>query len=177
MIIEFLRKPKNTGSIISSSRYLVNEMISHISTDGAVIELGAGSGVITKKLASIASVKVIYTYENNENFHSALGNIDKTICFSDLFTIKDMHKNEKIKTIISSIPFVNFSDESRNQALNDISDVLDEDGRFIQYTYFNKCPFGTVDLHKNNLKIKKTKKVWLNFPPATVFVYEKNNPK
>lgn len=177
MIIEFLRKPKNTGSIISSSRYLVNEMISHISTDGAIIELGAGSGVITKKLASIPSVKVIYTYENNENFHNALENIDKTVCFSDLFTIKDMHKNEKIKTIISSIPFVNFSDESRNQALNDISDVLDDDGRLIQYTYFNKCPFGLEDLHKNNLKIKEIKKVWLNFPPATVFVYEKNISK
>lgn len=174
VIIEFLKKPKNTGSVIPSSRYLVNEMVSHISADGAVIELGSGSGVITKKLASLESVKVIYAYENNEKFHHALQKIDKTVCLSDLFTIKDKHKDEKIKTIISSIPFVNFSAENRSKALNYISTVLDDDGNFIQFTYFNKCPFGLAYLEENNLRIKKTQKVWLNFPPATVFVYEKN---
>lgn len=175
MIIEFLKKPKNTGSIIPSSRYLVNEMVSHISSDGSVIELGSGSGVITRKLASLESVKVIYAYENNERFHHLLEDIDKTVCLSDLFTIKDKHEKDKIKTIISSIPFVNFSSESRNKALNYISTVLDDEGQFIQFTYLNKCPFGIEHLHENNLKIKKIKKVWLNFPPATVFVYEKES--
>lgn len=158
-----------------SSRYLVNEMVSHISTDGTVIELGSGSGVITRKLASLDFVKVIYAYENNLTFHPLLEGIDKTVCLSDLFTIKERHKNEKIKTIISSIPFVNFSDESRSKALNYIRTVLDDDGQFIQYTYLNKCPFGLEDLRGNNLKIKTIKKVWFNFPPATVFVYEKEN--
>ncbi len=65
MIIEFLRNPKNTGTIIPSSRFLVNEMISHVSKEDTLIELGAGTGVITKRLALIESVKTIYTYENN----------------------------------------------------------------------------------------------------------------
>ncbi|MDD9195967.1 hypothetical protein PVK62_08995 [Aliivibrio sp. S3MY1] len=175
MLIEFLRNPKNTGSVIPSSRFLVNEMLSHISKEDTLIELGAGTGVITKKLASIESVKTIYTYENNDIYHRALKNIDKTICLSNLFTMKEQHKNQKIKTIISSIPFVNFSIESRNQALNDISKILDDDGLFIQYTYRNRCPFGDKYLCKNNLKIKNVKKIWLNIPPATVFVYEKIN--
>ena len=173
MIIEFLRNPKNTGSVIPSSRFLVNEMVSHISEEGIVVELGAGTGVITKKLALIDSVKTIYTYENNDSFHSSLKNIDKTVCLSDFFTMKKQHKDEKIKTIVSSIPFVNFSAESKRKALNDISAVLDCNGRLIQYTYLHRCPFGDEELKVNNLNVKHIKKVWLNFPPATVFVYEK----
>ena len=175
MIIEFLRNPKNTGTIIPSSRFLVNEMISHVSKEDTLIELGAGTGVITKRLALIESVKIIYTYENNNIYHNKLKNIDKTICLYDLFSMREQHRNEKIKTIISSIPFVNFSIKSRNQALSDISKVLDDDGLFIQYTYRNQCPFGKEYLYQNNLKIKNIKKVWLNIPPATVFVYEKIN--
>ncbi|MEC6815023.1 class I SAM-dependent methyltransferase [Photobacterium toruni] len=175
MIIEFLRNPKNTGSVISSSQFLVQEMISHISPENTIIELGAGSGVITRKLAEIQAIDTIYTYENNPIFHKSLVKIDKTICVSDLFTMKQRHKNQKVKTVISSIPFVNFSTETKTKALNDISTVLDHGGKLIQYTYLNRCPFGKDNLHQNKLMLTATKKVWLNFPPATVFVYEKND--
>ena len=175
VIIEFLRNPKNTGSVISSSQFLVQEMISHISPENTIIELGAGSGVITRKLAEIQSVDTIYTYENNPIFHKTLLKIDKTICVSDLFTMKDRHQHQKVKTIISSIPFVNFSTETKAKALNDISTVLEHGGKLIQYTYLNRCPFGADNLRENKLMQTNMKKVWLNFPPATVFVYEKNN--
>lgn len=173
MIIEFLKKPKNTGSIIPSSKYLVDEMISHVDQSSVVIELGAGSGVITKRLSSLNSVNVIYSYENNISFHDKLKKIDKTICCNDLFSMKDTHANEKVNVIISSIPFVNFSSDARSKALDEISSVLSDDGILIQYTYRNRCPFGESFLKKKNLQIKKTKKVWFNFPPATVYVYER----
>ncbi|WP_283598760.1 class I SAM-dependent methyltransferase [Photobacterium phosphoreum] len=175
MIIEFLRNPKNTGSIISSSQFLVQEMISHISPEGTVIELGAGSGVITRKLATVQSVDTIYAYENNSIFYKSLTKINKTICVSDLFTMKERHQHQKVKTIISSIPFVNFSTDTRTKALHDISAVLDHGGKLIQYTYLNRCPFGVENLHNNKLILTKIKKVWLNIPPATVFVYEKDD--
>ncbi len=173
MILEFLKKPKNTGSVIPSSRYLVNEMVSHVIPAGAVIELGAGTGVITKKLSTLQGVDVIYSYENNKRFHNALKKIDKTVCYDDLFSMKDMHKDEKVKTVISSIPFVNFSEEGRNSALEQISAVLDDDGVLIQYTYLNKCPFGKSVLDSVNLHLVKSARVWFNLPPATVFVYKK----
>ena len=175
MIIEFVRNPKNTGSIISSSQFLVQEMISHISPEGTVIELGAGSGVITRKLATVQSVDTIYAYENNSIFYKSLTKINKTICVSDLFTMKERHQHQKVKTIISSIPFVNFSTDTRTKALHDISAVLDHGGKLIQYTYLNRCPFGAENLHNNKLILTKIKKVWLNIPPATVFVYEKDD--
>ncbi|MCD9476479.1 methyltransferase [Photobacterium phosphoreum] len=175
VIIEFLRNPKNTGSIISSSQFLVQEMISHISPEGTVIELGAGSGVITRKLATVQSVDTIYAYENNSIFYKSLTKINKTICVSDLFTMKERHQHQKVKTIISSIPFVNFSTDTKTKALHDISAVLDHGGKLIQYTYLNRCPFGAENLHNNKLILTKIKKVWLNIPPATVFVYEKDD--
>lgn len=175
MIIEFLRNPKNTGSVISSSQFLVQEMISHISPEGTIIELGAGSGVITRKLATIQSVDTIYAYENNQIFYKSLMKIDKTICVSDLFTMKERHQHQKVKTIISSIPFVNFSTSTKAKALSDMSAVLDHGGKLIQYTYLNRCPFGADNLSQNKLILKKIKKVWLNIPPATVFVYEKDD--
>ena len=173
MIIEFLKNPSNTGSVIPSSRFLVDEMVSHISKKGPVIELGSGSGVITRKLASMRSVSTIYAYENNDEYHHSLKNIDKTICLSDLFTMAATHRNKKVDTILSSIPFVNFSGENRKKALNIISKTLDDDGVFIQYTYLNRCPFGHAALQENNFKVKQVKKIWLNIPPATVYVYEK----
>ncbi len=173
MILEFLKKPKNTGSVIPSSRYLVNEMVSHVIAGGPVIELGAGTGVITKKLSTIDGIDVIYSYENNVRFHDQLKKIDKTVCYADLFSMKDMHQNQKVKTVISSIPFVNFSDENRLNALDEISTVLEEGGVLIQYTYLNKCPFGQSALDNVNLHLEKSSRVWFNFPPATVFVYKK----
>lgn len=150
-------------------------MISHISPEGTVIELGAGSGVITRKLATVQSVDTIYAYENNSIFYKSLTKINKTICVSDLFTMKERHQHQKVKTIISSIPFVNFSTDTRTKALHDISAVLDHGGKLIQYTYLNRCPFGVENLHNNKLILTKIKKVWLNIPPATVFVYEKDD--
>ncbi len=173
MIIEFLKKPKNTGSVIPSSKYLVDEMISYVGQSDVVIELGAGSGVITKKLSSLDTVDVIYSYENNVSFHNELKKIDKTICCHDLFSLSATHQEEKVKIIISSIPFVNFSKEARSKALDEINAVLANDGILVQYTYRNRCPFGAQFLKSKNLKIKTAKKVWFNFPPATVYVYER----
>ena len=148
-------------------------MVSHIVGTGPVIELGAGTGVITKKLSAIDSVDVIYTYENNKKFHNDLKQIDKTVCYDDLFTMKYAHGEQKVKTVISSIPFVNFSAESRQRALESISSVLDQNGVLVQYTYLNKCPFGEALLRENQLELRSARRVWFNFPPATVFVYQR----
>src|SRR4051812_21621204 len=58
-----IRNPRTTGAILPSSNRLAREMVSHVSlrADELVVELGAGTGVVTGALieAGIDPTKII----------------------------------------------------------------------------------------------------------------------
>lgn len=168
--------PRQTGAICPSSKALAKEMTSHVVQDknGLVVELGAGTGVITHALS-----KVVVNLENMiviECSNILVQNLrdrfpGHRIINGDASKLRSLLENEtkEVNTIISSLPLRSLPRKMTETILNEITTILSPGGRYIQLTYsFRNIP--------NTLsKFDKifTKRIWNNFPPARVDVWAK----
>lgn len=177
---QFVRNPRNTGSIMPSgnrlSQYIAQQAVSHMQQSGAqqLIELGPGNGVITNAcLAAGISAKKIICIECNPTFAAAL-----KIRFSQTQIIQDSAENlveileylgiQQPSVIISSLPLRSLPKACAQRIRNAISSSLTAHGRLIQYTYGLSQPF----MHHQNLKPVNKKIILRNIPPAVAWTFK-----
>lgn len=177
---EFIKHPRYTGAIAPSSPKLAKEMVSQIDfqTAKCIVELGPGTGVFTKEMMKnkqndtqviLVEINEIFAkdlrreYANEPNVHVIEGSAEN---------LQNLLEELQIKTvdcIISGLPFTSLPNEVSSRILTDVKNVLIETGRFItfQYSLVKKAFF------QDAFTKTKCRKVWLNIPPAYVFVCEK----
>ncbi len=170
-----IHNPREMGAIFPSSSFLANEMAAHVlkNREGVVVELGAGTGVITQALLS-AGVQAsnIIIVESSASFVKKLRRRFPAIRViegnaADLMTLLSFEKRE-VHTIISSLPLRSLHKPMAESILQQINLRLSQDGRYIQYTYsFNDDPFFALANYRRII----SKRVWMNFPPARVEVW------
>ena len=167
--------PKGTGAVLPSSKRLAYEMASHVklSNESFVVELGAGTGVITKAmLMSGVNPKQIIAIEYasrlanqlQENFPDIeviKGNA------ADLIKLLD-EKSQHVDTIISGLPLRSLPEETVQSVLSEISSILSSGGRYIQFTYDIRSD---SSYYPENFHLKRSKIIWWNIPPAKVEVF------
>jgi phosphatidylethanolamine/phosphatidyl-N-methylethanolamine N-methyltransferase len=171
----FFLNPRTTGAIFPSSPYLARSMANCISKNksGYVLELGPGTGVITKAILQsgildnqLISVELAphFTQELKKQFPAI------TVIEGDATRLSELVKDKQpIHTIISSLPLRSISKENRELIFTEIQKVLIPGGQFIQFTYSMKK---AVDYYPHNFKLTKSFIVWRNIPPARVTVFE-----
>jgi phosphatidylethanolamine/phosphatidyl-N-methylethanolamine N-methyltransferase len=77
---------------------------------------------------------------------------------------------ESVGAVISSLPLLNFPIEEAEALAQKIRSVLQPQGNWVQYSY---------RIHKlrtrgaSSFRLRASKIVWLNFPPARVSVFQK----
>lgn len=172
---QFINDPKNIGSLLPSSRYLVSEMTEIICENDAVVELGFGDGCITKKIV-FNKCRYLGVYDNNESFVSNLKMLNilpESHIMNDAFDINRQHALHSLDIVISSLPLVNFSYDKRLELISKVSNVLKRNGKFVMFSYKFKFPLNDDDLKKLGMDLVSKKIVWRNFPPAMVFVLVK----
>lgn len=179
---EFLRNPRDVGSVIPSSQILGNAVAKEVlrSKPGYVIELGAGTGSITHSLVQIHHLLTeLIVIEKSEKLANVLlqryakVNI-KAGCAS---LLADLHiPDDQPLTIVSSLPFRSLP----RRELETIRDLISNLGkreagfRLIQYCYFGRLPF----INKVSWLIWERKHtVFANIPPATIWVLNKKAAK
>lgn len=161
--------------MIPSSRFLTKKMLHSVDFKDAkcIIELGPGTGVITKQIAAqMKSDAQLIVIELNEDF---IQNLNKNINDPRVHIIHDSAEQMKVHLnkygcdsadyIISSLPLTTIPAEIRENILSTAHSTLKNDGEFIQFQY---------SLHqRKNLKslFKKVDISYtpLNFPPAFVY--------
>jgi phospholipid N-methyltransferase len=134
---EFVRVPREIGSILPSSRYLCREMLAAIDWKSAVslVELGAAEGVLTawilKRMRPDASLTV---YEIRPEFVRVLREIrDPRLTIYD-HSAEFLSGNHDV--IISSLPLVTLPKRVAFRVLNASMKALQErHGLFLQYQY------------------------------------------
>lgn len=164
---QFILNPWKTGAIMPSSPELANAMLAPIDFEKAhhIVELGPGTGVITKGLlkrmrpdAKLTAVEICNDF-----------------C-KDLSKIKDnrlaiLHADAKhlsafVKEadyVVSGLPLLSLPKADHKQILQEIKKVTKE--KYIQFHY---SPLGERQLKKHFSKI--TKKIAVkNIPPAIVY--------
>lgn len=169
--------PHATGAICPSSKHLAEEMVSHVRLDshGIVVELGAGTGVVTEELlrSGMNPKKIIaieYSHELVKKLRDrfpAMRIIEGNA--ADLTTLLGDNAH-KVNTVISSLPLRSLPTSLAKSILEQIKTVLPENGRYIQFTYsFRQNKFTPLQ----NFKQIYSKRIWLNIPPARVDVWVK----
>lgn len=170
-----LDNPREIGAIFPSSSFLAKEMVAHVdqNRDGVVVELGAGTGVITKALLkSGISPSSMIVIESSRAMVKKLRRRFPAIQIiegnaADLTTLLAKEKRE-VHTIISSLPLRSLHKPIAETILQQINLALSKKGRYIQYTYsFNEDPFFSL----KNFQRVISKRIWMNLPPARVDVW------
>lgn len=176
MLANFLKNPKQTGSIAQSSKFLTREIVKNVDfkSSKCKVELGPGIGTFTKAILKKASPDAkIVCFELNKTFCSYLSRNFKDkrliVVNAGADKIKNNLRKFNIKEadcIISGLPFRNFSDKDKKKILKEIKDSLSYKGRFILFQYTNNLSkMLKWHFHKVSRKF-----VPLNIPPAFVYV-------
>ena len=170
---ESIKNFKSIGSITQSGEALCRRMSSHINySDRVIVELGAGDGVITKHLLdNMHKDAILLCFEINDNYATKLAQIgdDRLNVIVDSAENLKFHLErfgfEKADIIISSIPFLVFSDDLRDSILNICKSCLHQNGRFVQFHY----TLTMRNLYKSIFGKIQMSFVLLNAPPAYVY--------
>jgi phosphatidylethanolamine/phosphatidyl-N-methylethanolamine N-methyltransferase len=176
----WFERPLVTGAVTPSGKMLARTMASYVDPrlDGPVVELGPGTGPVTDALIrrGIAQERLLLV-EYNPDFCALLARRfpRATIVRGDAYNIRDAVGGilqGKVAATISSLPLFTKPLEQRLDLLNTAHDLMHPSAPFIQFTYAmvppipERCDAGSYTASRSN-------KVWLNLPPARVWVYRR----
>jgi phosphatidylethanolamine/phosphatidyl-N-methylethanolamine N-methyltransferase len=173
----WMANPLQMGSIVPSSPALCRRVASHThaAPDEAVIELGAGTGVVTQMLLKqrVVPAERLFIVEivrdMAEHLRAELPAAAHVIegDARRLPALIPAEWHNRIGTVIVGIPLVLLSFAEQRRFIDAIEAVAPGKG-FILYTY---CITSPLDWKKHGLVAKREAWTPFNVPPASVFRY------
>ncbi len=170
------------GAVVPSQRFLIDRMIAPVprSYHGRVIELGAGTGALTLRLAARCPQARIVACEINSTLARHMrwtmasatltGRVDIVLDSAEHLLAQLGRNTSRLPDfIISGIPLGNLRREAVLNLVEAISRALAPGGMYIQFQY------SLIDRKKIKQKFSRlnTVPVFLNFPPAVVYYARK----
>ena len=176
----WLDNPKVTGAVSPSGRFLARAMASYVdpTEPGPIIELGPGTGPVTEALLErgIAQERLILV-EYDTSFCKLLARRfpRAQIVHGDAYRLAETMRpvlQEPAACIVSSLPLLTRPERGRLNLLRDAFELMQPEGAFIQFTYGLTSPVPlTSRLSGLGFRAEASHSVWLNLPPARVWVY------
>ncbi|KQP96008.1 rRNA adenine N-6-methyltransferase family protein [Methylobacterium sp. Leaf117] len=176
----WFERPLVTGAVTPSGKMLARTMASYVDprVTGPVIELGPGTGPVTEALIrrGIEQERLVLV-EYNPDFCKLLQKRfpRATIVRGDAYNIRETlgaMLSDKAAAMVSSLPLFTKPLEQRLDLLNAAHAMMHASAPFVQFTYAvvppipARCDAGTYTASRSN-------RVWLNLPPARVWVYRR----
>lgn len=177
-----LSKQGQTGAIVPSQKFLVEKMISPIpsSYTGTIVELGAGTGALTLRLARRCPAARILACEINPSLARDLRqNLNRAGFNGEVEVISEPAERllprlrakgvARPKYIVSGIPLGTVPRKGTFALIDQIRRSLADDGMYIQFQY------SLLDRAKIQAAFAelRTVPVLLNFPPAFIYYASK----
>jgi phosphatidylethanolamine/phosphatidyl-N-methylethanolamine N-methyltransferase len=178
-IRSWLEKPLAIGAVTPSSRILARTMASYVDPEspGPVIELGPGTGPVTEALVARGiEPKRLILVEFNANFCRLLRSRypDATVVQGDAYSLKRLLDNlvrQPAAAVVSGLPLLTKPLRTRLRLISDVFSLLQPDAPFIQFTYSMTTP--PIPKGLARVETEASDRIWLNFPPARVWVYRR----
>jgi len=171
----WLANPLQMGSIVPSSRSLCQRIVRQtaFAPDEAVLELGAGTGVISRALLDSGlppSRLIVVEIVPSMAAHLRQVLPGATVIEGDARALADIvpaRWHGRIGTAICGIPLVLLPQPEQRRFIDAIEDVAPGRG-FLHYSYCVTSP-----LHYRAHRLSARREEWtpLNFPPASVWRY------
>ena len=178
-IRSWLEKPLAIGAVTPSSRILARTMASYVDPEnpGPVIELGPGTGPVTQALVARGiEPKRLILVEFNANFCRLLRSRypEATVVQGDAYSLKRLLENlvrQPAAAVVSGLPLLTKPLRTRLRLTSDVFSLLQPDAPFIQFPYSMTTP--PIPKGLARVETEASDRIWLNFPPARVWVYRR----
>lgn len=175
----FLKSPRVVASVFPSSSFLERRVVraADVGSARAVVELGAGTGGITRSLlAAMGQEGRLIAIERTEAFVEGLGRIgDARLeivhgCASTLGEQLEQRGLEAADAVVSGIPFSTLPKALAARIVEAIDAALAPGGRFVAYQFTDRVAAYTRPvMGKPAVKLEVR-----NVPPVRVFTWRKN---
>lgn len=175
---QFLRHPRQVGSVIPSSRYMERRVVAlaDIANAKTIVELGTGTGGITRAiLKAMAPDARLVGIEINPRFQELLTCIedDRLIAHSGsaehLVEILHQYRLPAPDAVVSGIPFSTMSPELGKRILSVIADALAPGGRFVAYQVSSQV----AKLARPVMGKPRRQLEFLNIPPMRLYRWDR----
>ena len=175
----WFENPVGTGAVSPSGRFLARAMARAVDPErpGPIVELGPGTGPVTDALIArgIAPERLVLV-EFDPKFCKLLQRRypRATVIQGDAYDLAETLRgvlDEPAATVVSSLPLRNQPERHRLTLLEQAFAVLRPGGSFVQFTYGIASPMPLRSGHRPCFEAEVSPPVWLNLPPARVWVY------
>jgi phosphatidylethanolamine/phosphatidyl-N-methylethanolamine N-methyltransferase len=180
--VRFLRswieKPLHMGAVMPSSKLLARTMAEYVAveSDGPVVELGPGTGAITNALIEHGvDQKRLVLVEYNPGFCALLRDRypQAKVVQGDAYALRDSLRgvlDARASAVVSGLPLVTKPMLTRLKLIRDAFTALAPGAPFVQFTYSVAPP---IPKSLPGVSTEASERIWMNLPPARVWVYRK----
>jgi phosphatidylethanolamine/phosphatidyl-N-methylethanolamine N-methyltransferase len=180
--VRFLRswieKPLHMGAVMPSGKLLARTMAQYVDIDskGPVVELGPGTGAITSALIEHGiDQKRLVLVEYNPGFCALLRDRypHATVVQGDAYALRDSLwdvLSMSASAVVSGLPLVTKPMLTRLKLIRDAFLALAPGAPFVQFTYSVAPP---IPKSLPGVSTEASERIWMNLPPARVWVYRK----
>ena len=180
--VRFLRswieKPLHVGAVMPSGKLLARTMAQYVDveSDGPVVELGPGTGAITSALIDHGvDQKRLVLVECNPSFCSLLRDRypQAKVVQGDAYALRDSLGevlDAPASAVVSGLPLVTKPMLTRLKLIRDAFMALAPGAPFVQFTYSVAPP---IPKSLPGVSTEASERIWMNLPPARVWVYRK----
>jgi phosphatidylethanolamine/phosphatidyl-N-methylethanolamine N-methyltransferase len=166
------------GAVMPSGRVLARTMAQYVNIDSPdpVVELGPGTGAITNALIEHGvDQKRLVLVEYNPGFCALLRDRypQATVVQGDAYTLRDSLWSvlgAPAAAVVSGLPLVTKPMLTRLKLIRDAFAMLTPGAPFVQFTYSVAPP---IPKSLPGVLTEASERIWMNLPPARVWVYRK----
>jgi phosphatidylethanolamine/phosphatidyl-N-methylethanolamine N-methyltransferase len=177
-IRSWIERPLSTGAVTPSGKILARAMARYVDphSTGPVVELGPGTGPVTEALveAGVDPARLVLV-EFNPTFCRLLRSRypEATLVQGDAYGMRRLLETlllQPAAAVVSGLPLVTKPIKMRLRLLRDAFDLMLPGAPFVQFTYSVASP---VPKHTGGFTAEASERIWMNIPPARVWVYRK----
>ena len=178
-IRSWIERPLTIGAVTPSGKILARTMARYVDPDsnGPVVELGPGTGPVTEALvrAGVAPSRLVLV-EFDASFCRILRSRfpDATLVQGDAYSLRRLLEAlllQPAAAVVSGLPLVTKPLKMRLRLIRDAFDLMLPGAPFVQFTYSVASP---LPRRLGGFSVEASERIWMNIPPARVWVYRKN---
>lgn len=176
---QLVKNPRSLGAIVPSSEALGTFISQQLTIQPGCyfVEIGAGTGSLTKALLQASmDPRCLYVVELDPMLAAYLRKHlpdDVTVITGDARDLENLlppHIIGHVEAVISGIPMMNLNTQEQWDLIDASFRVMHLHGSFLQFSY---SPLSPLPAKKLGLEKKRVGHVLKNFPPATVWRYNR----
>lgn len=177
-IRSWIERPLSIGAVTPSGKILARTMARYVDPDsnGPVVELGPGTGPVTEALvrAGVAPSRLVLV-EFDAGFCRILRSRfpDATLVQGDAYSLRRLLEAlllQPAAAVVSGLPLVTKPLKMRLRLIRDAFDLMLPGAPFVQFTYSVASP---LPKRLGGFTAEASERIWMNIPPARVWVYRK----